>query len=133
MSTCKLNTPLPPHHPPIRTLNQQDKLELKEHKDSGVYVKGLNAFVVKSVPEIKNVLEVCMHVRMCMRVRAGATMIMCLQQHVPVGEIHCSRQSAAADVFFLHVAMHKILSTCAQTRCATVLCLYACCCLCVCG
>jgi hypothetical protein len=36
----------------------KDKLELKEHKDSGVYVKGLNAFVVKSVPEIKNVLEV---------------------------------------------------------------------------
>lgn len=35
----------------------KDKLELKEHKD-GVYVKGLNAFVVKSVPEIKNVLEV---------------------------------------------------------------------------
>lgn len=42
----------------------KDKLELKEHKDSGVYVKGLNAFVVKSVPEIKNVLEVglsCQH------------------------------------------------------------------------
>jgi kinesin family protein 3/17 len=36
----------------------KDKLELKEHKDSGVYVKRLNAFVVKSVPEIKNVLEV---------------------------------------------------------------------------
>ncbi|WIA12242.1 hypothetical protein OEZ85_012308 [Tetradesmus obliquus] len=36
----------------------KDKLELKESKDSGVYVKGLNAFVVKSVPEIRNVLEV---------------------------------------------------------------------------
>ena len=36
----------------------KDKLELKEHKDSGIYVKGLNAFVVKSVPEIRNVLEV---------------------------------------------------------------------------
>jgi kinesin family protein 3/17 len=36
----------------------KDKLELKENKDSGVYVKGLNAFVVKSVPEIRNVLEV---------------------------------------------------------------------------
>lgn len=36
----------------------KDRLELKEHKDSGVYVKGLNGFVVKSVPEIKNVLEV---------------------------------------------------------------------------
>lgn len=39
----------------------KDKLELKEHKDTGVYVKGLNAFVVKSVPEIKNVLEVSCH------------------------------------------------------------------------
>lgn len=38
--------------------NPKNKLELKENKDSGVYVKGLNAFVVKSVPEIKNVLEV---------------------------------------------------------------------------
>lgn len=38
--------------------NPKDKLELKETKESGVYVKGLNAFVVKSVPEIKNVLEV---------------------------------------------------------------------------
>eukprot|EP00879_Flechtneria_rotunda_P024890 GHRR01026413.1.p1 GENE.GHRR01026413.1~~GHRR01026413.1.p1 ORF type:complete len:401 (+),score=95.22 GHRR01026413.1:223-1425(+) len=38
--------------------NPKDKLELKEHKDSGVYVKNLNAFVVKSVPEIRNVLEV---------------------------------------------------------------------------
>jgi len=39
----------------------KDKLDLKEHKDTGVYVKGLNAFVVKSVPEIKNVLEVSGH------------------------------------------------------------------------
>jgi len=38
--------------------NPKDKLELKEHKDSGVYVKHLNAFVVKSVAEIRNVLEV---------------------------------------------------------------------------
>ena len=37
--------------------NPKDRLELKEHKESGVYVKGLNAFVVKSVPEIGNVLE----------------------------------------------------------------------------
>jgi kinesin family protein 3/17 len=36
----------------------KDKLELREHKDSGVYVKGLNAFVVKSVAEMRNVLEV---------------------------------------------------------------------------
>ncbi len=38
--------------------NPKDKLDLKENKDGGVYVKGLNAFVVKSVPEIHNVLEV---------------------------------------------------------------------------
>ncbi|GLI58618.1 hypothetical protein VaNZ11_000353 [Volvox africanus] len=38
--------------------DSKNKLELKEHKDSGVYVKGLNAFVVKGVPELKNVLEV---------------------------------------------------------------------------
>jgi hypothetical protein len=38
--------------------NPKDKLELKETKDSGVYVKGLSAFVVKNVTEIKNVLEV---------------------------------------------------------------------------
>lgn len=44
----------------------KDKLELKEHKDSGVYVKGLNAFVVKSVAEIRNVLEVHeAHARAC--------------------------------------------------------------------
>ncbi len=36
----------------------KNKLEVKEHKDSGVYVKGLNAFVVKGVPELRNVLEV---------------------------------------------------------------------------
>ena len=33
-------------------------LELKEHKESGVYVKGLNAFVVKSVGELRNVVDV---------------------------------------------------------------------------
>jgi hypothetical protein len=45
----------------VRDLLSKDpknKLEVKEHKDSGVYVKGLNAFVVKSVPELRNVLEV---------------------------------------------------------------------------
>jgi len=45
----------------IRDLLSKDhkqKLDLKEAKDSGVYVKGLNAFVVKSIPEIRNVLEV---------------------------------------------------------------------------
>jgi hypothetical protein len=41
--------------------------EVKEHKDSGVYVKGLNAFVVKTVPELQNVLEVggCVCQRFC--------------------------------------------------------------------
>jgi hypothetical protein len=47
-----------PAFSPAGTQDPKNKLELKEHKDSGVYVKGLNAFVVKSVPELKNVLEV---------------------------------------------------------------------------
>ncbi|KAL6762472.1 kinesin-2 motor subunit FLA8 [Haematococcus lacustris] len=45
----------------VRDLLSKDpknKLEVKEHKDSGVYVKGLNAFVVKGVPELRNVLDV---------------------------------------------------------------------------
>jgi hypothetical protein len=45
----------------VRDLLSKDpknKLEVKEHKDNGVYVKGLNAFVVKGVPELNNVLEV---------------------------------------------------------------------------
>lgn len=36
----------------------KNKLGLKENKENVVTVKGLNAFVVKSVPEIMNVLEV---------------------------------------------------------------------------
>lgn len=36
----------------------KNKLVLKENKESVVNVKGLNAFVVKSIPEIMNVLEV---------------------------------------------------------------------------
>lgn len=39
--------------------NPKNKLELKERKEQGVYVKGLNSFVVKSVGEITSVLEVC--------------------------------------------------------------------------
>ena len=39
--------------------NPKNKLELKERKEQGVYVKGLNSFVVKSVMEITSVLEVC--------------------------------------------------------------------------
>jgi len=45
----------------IRDLLSRDpkhRLELKENSDSGVYVKGLNSFVVKSVPEIQNVMDV---------------------------------------------------------------------------
>lgn len=49
--------------------NPKEKLELKEQKDAGVYVKGLNAFVVKSVAEIRNVLEVC---TLCVRARRVA-------------------------------------------------------------
>jgi hypothetical protein len=35
----------------------KERLELKEHRDSGVYAKGLSAFVVKSAAEMRNVLE----------------------------------------------------------------------------
>jgi kinesin family protein 3/17 len=63
----------------VRDLLSKDSkasLELKEHKESGVYVKGLNAFVVKSVPELKNVLEVrpaCIrHTGTCMLLRTHA-------------------------------------------------------------
>ena len=38
--------------------NPKNKLDLKEHSESGVYVKELNSFVVKSVQEITSVLEV---------------------------------------------------------------------------
>eukprot|EP00798_Chlamydomonas_sp_ICE-L_P012338 gene12338-15515_t len=44
----------------VRDLLSKDSkksCEVKEHKESGVYVKGLNAFVVKTVPELANVLE----------------------------------------------------------------------------
>jgi hypothetical protein len=43
-----------PHNPPTRCRRHR----VQEHKEGGVYVKGLNSFVVKSVPEIRNVLEV---------------------------------------------------------------------------
>ena len=38
--------------------NPQNKLELKENPEKGVYVKGLTAFVVKGVKEILNVITV---------------------------------------------------------------------------
>eukprot|EP00803_Ostreobium_quekettii_P010001 evm.model.scf_2563.2 EVM.evm.TU.scf_2563.2 scf_2563:10409-13107(-) len=38
--------------------NPKNKLQLKESKDRGVYVKGISSFVVKSVEEIASVLEV---------------------------------------------------------------------------
>lgn len=41
--------------------NPKNKLDLKERKDQGVYVKSLNSFVVKSVAEITSVLEVSIH------------------------------------------------------------------------
>lgn len=37
--------------------NPNTRLEMKESPDSGVYVKDLTCFVVKSVPEIRKVLE----------------------------------------------------------------------------
>lgn len=36
----------------------KDKLELKENVDSGVYVKDLTTFVVKSAMEIDHVMQV---------------------------------------------------------------------------
>lgn len=47
--------------PQVRDLLSKDpkaRLELHEAKDGGVYVKGLNTFVVKSEAEIAAVLEV---------------------------------------------------------------------------
>ena len=44
--------------------NPNQRLEVKESADKGVYVKGLVQFVVKSVAEINSVLQVmcnCMH------------------------------------------------------------------------
>jgi len=46
----------------IRDLLAKDpknKLELKESVDSGVYVKDLTSYVVKSVSEIDHVMQVC--------------------------------------------------------------------------
>ena len=37
--------------------NQGEKLALKEKPDSGVYVKDLSSFVVKSVKEIEQVMS----------------------------------------------------------------------------
>lgn len=45
----------------IRDLLSKDpknKLEIKEHKEYGIYVKGLNTFVVKDLDQITNVLKV---------------------------------------------------------------------------
>lgn len=67
------SSPIPPSSllpllspPPISPLQIRDllaknpntRLEMKENPDSGVYVKDLTCFVVKSVPEIRKVLEV---------------------------------------------------------------------------
>lgn len=40
------------------TQDPKDKLELKENVDSGVYVKDLTTFVVKSAMEIDHVMQV---------------------------------------------------------------------------
>jgi len=39
--------------------NPNQRLEVKESAEKGVYVKGLVQFVVKSVAEINSVLQVC--------------------------------------------------------------------------
>lgn len=43
------------------TQDPKDKLELKENVDSGVYVKDLTTFVVKSAMEIDHVMQVGFH------------------------------------------------------------------------
>lgn len=42
-------------------LSKQSKkpLDVREHRSTGVYVKGLTAIIVKSAAEIEKVLEVC--------------------------------------------------------------------------
>lgn len=41
----------------MRRQDPKDKLELKENVDSGVYVKDLTTFVVKSAMEIDHVMQ----------------------------------------------------------------------------
>ncbi len=43
----------------VRDLLSKNPKNKLERKEQGVYVKGLNSFVVKSVAEITSVLEVC--------------------------------------------------------------------------
>ena len=52
--------------------NPKNRLDLKEHATSGVYVKGLNSFVVKSVAEISSILEVRRLKLHCSRCHATA-------------------------------------------------------------
>lgn len=47
------------------TQDPKDKLELKENVDSGVYVKDLTTFVVKSAMEIDHVMQVGVSIRSC--------------------------------------------------------------------
>ncbi len=54
--------------------NPKNKLELKERKEQGVYVKGLNSFVVKSVAEITSVLEVACLAMLPQRVSTAVCM-----------------------------------------------------------
>lgn len=57
------------------TQDPKDKLELKENVDSGVYVKDLTTFVVKSAMEIDHVMQASVNYCACIFV---AEEIMCL-------------------------------------------------------
>lgn len=61
--------------------NSQNRLEVKENPDSGVYVKDLTGFVVNSVAELNNVLAVGKKNR-----SVGATLM---------NQVRCSNQLAA--------------------------------------
>lgn len=69
-------------------------LELKEHKDSGVYVKGLNSFVVKGVAELRNVVDVSMR-----RLAKGGWACICRERHVPM---HVCRVGAGISACMHH-------------------------------
>lgn len=44
--------------PSLALMDGRNRLELKENADTGVYVKDLTSFVVKSAQEIDNVMQV---------------------------------------------------------------------------
>lgn len=45
-------------HRDLVSKDPKKRLELKEHSDTGVYVKDLSSFVCKSVTEIEHVMNV---------------------------------------------------------------------------